>query len=71
MDLLDEAGLNADASAVVFVADDGYTAEISLEELQACLDCILSFRTQGGFSSVMPEFSGKLQVKGVVEIQVK
>ncbi len=70
-DLLAEAGLNEGATTIVFVADDGYTAEVTLEELQACPDCIVSFRNQGGFSTVMPGFSGKLQVKGVVEIQVK
>ena len=69
--LLAEAQPNADATMVVFVADDGYTAEVTLEELNACPDCIVSFRNQGGFSTVMPDFSGKLQVKGVVEIQVK
>jgi len=37
----------------------------------ACTDCIVSFRDQGGFSIVMPNFPGKLQVKGVVEMQVK
>jgi hypothetical protein len=70
-DLLAEAQPNAEATTVVFVADDDYTAEITLEELNACSDCIVSFRNQGGFSTVLPEFSGKLQVKGVVEIQVK
>lgn len=69
--LLAEAQPNADATTVVFVADDGFTAEVTLEELNACPDCIVSFRNQGGFSTVMPDFSGKLQVKGVVEIQVK
>ena len=70
-DLLAETKPNADATSVVFVADDGYTAEVTLEELNACADCIVSFRNQGGFSTVMPNFSGKLQVKGVIEIQVK
>jgi hypothetical protein len=56
---------------LVFVADDGYTAEVSLAEVQACQDCIVAFRDEGGFSLVMPGFSGKLQVKGVNEIQVK
>jgi len=69
--LLAEAQPNADATAVVFVADDGTTAEVTLDELNACTDCIVSFRNQGGFSVVMPGFSGKLQVKGVVEIQIK
>jgi len=70
-DLLAAAQPNADAAAVVFVADDGYTAEITLEELNACADCIVSFRDKGGFSTVLPGFPGALQVKGVVEIQVK
>jgi hypothetical protein len=66
--LLNEAGVKADATTVVFVADDDYTAEVDLSEVQ---DCIVSFRNQGGFSIVMPDFPGNLQVKGVVEIQVK
>ena len=69
--LLAEAGVADDATTVVFVAEDGYTAEADLAEVQACDDCIVSFRNQGGFSIVMPGYSGKLQVKGVVEIQVK
>jgi hypothetical protein len=69
--LLALAGVAADATGVVFVADDGYTAEVTLAELQACTDCIVSFRDQGGFSTVLPGFPGNVQVKGVVEIQVK
>jgi tungstate transport system substrate-binding protein len=71
MDLLDMAGLKPEAATVVFVADDGFTGEVGLSDLQACTDCIVSFRNQGGFSIVMPGFAGNLQVKGVVEIQVK
>jgi DMSO/TMAO reductase YedYZ molybdopterin-dependent catalytic subunit len=70
-DLLAAAGPNADATTVVFVADDGYTAEAPLADVQACADCIVSFRNQGGFSTVLPGFSGGAQVKGVIEIQVK
>lgn len=70
-DLLNIAEPNSDASGVVFVADDGYTAEATLDEVMNCINCIISFRNQGGFSVVMPDFSGKLQVKGVIEIQVK
>jgi tungstate transport system substrate-binding protein len=69
--LLEMAGPAADATAVVFVADDGYTAEVTLAEVQGCADCIVSFRNQGGFSIVMPGFASSLQVKGVIEIQVK
>jgi hypothetical protein len=68
--LLEMAGVEESATAIAFVPDDGYTAEATLEEVRSCTDCIVSFRNQGGFSIVMPGFSGKLQVKGVVEIQV-
>ena len=71
MTLLEKAGVNSDAMTVTYVADDGYTADVTLEEVQGCADCIVSFRNQGGFSIVMPGFSNKAQVKGVVEIQVK
>ncbi len=70
-DLFNVAEPNSGASAVVFVADDGYSAEATLDEVMNCTNCIVSFQNQGGFSIVMPDFSGKLQVKGVVEIQVK
>lgn len=69
-ELITAAAPNADANLVTFVADDGYSAEVSLEELMACADCIASFRSNGGFSTVMPGYEGKLQVKGVVDIQV-
>jgi tungstate transport system substrate-binding protein len=69
--LLEMASPADDAATVVFVAADGDTAEVALAELQACEDCIVSFRNQGGFSIVMPDFPGNLQVKGVIEIQVK
>jgi tungstate transport system substrate-binding protein len=52
------------------MADDGFTADIPLADVTACTDCIVSFRDQGGFSTVLPGQPGKLQVKGVVEIQV-
>jgi hypothetical protein len=68
--LLQLAGPASDATTVVFVADDGYSAEAALAEVKSCADCIISFREKGGFSTVLPGFAGKLQVKGVVEIQV-
>jgi hypothetical protein len=70
-DLLALAGPASDATALVFVADNGDTAEVPLADVLACADCIVSFRSKGGFSTVLPGFSGKAQVKGVIEIQVK
>ncbi|HWQ83018.1 MAG TPA: substrate-binding domain-containing protein [Anaerolineales bacterium] len=70
-DLLALAGVDPAATGVVLVADDGFTAEVAIADLRACTTCILSFRSNGGFSSVMPGFDKNYGVKGVVEIQVK
>ncbi|GAP12583.1 ABC-type tungstate transport system, permease component [Longilinea arvoryzae] len=69
--LLELAKPKADATTVVFVADDGFTAELPLADALACEKCIVSFRDKGGFSTVMPDMANKLNVKGVIEIQVK
>jgi hypothetical protein len=69
--LLEMAAPADSATAVVFVADDGYTAEIALAELVGRDDCIASFRDEGGFSIVAPGFPGNTQVKGVIELHVK
>jgi hypothetical protein len=69
--LLEMVGAQEDATKLVFIADDGYTAEVSLADAQACQDCIVAFRDEGGFSMVMPGFESKLQVKGVIEIQAQ
>jgi DMSO/TMAO reductase YedYZ molybdopterin-dependent catalytic subunit len=69
--LIELAKPTADATTLVFVADDGFTAELPLSDALACENCILSFRSNGGFSSVMPGFDKSLGVKGVIEIQVK
>lgn len=70
-DLLSKADPKDDATMLVFVADDGYSAEVVLAEIDACADCIVSFQNQGGFRIVAPGFPSNAQVKGVVEIQVK
>jgi tungstate transport system substrate-binding protein len=69
--LLDQVDVDAGATALVFVADDDYTAEVALSDVQGCDNCIVAFQDGGGFRTVMPDFSGKLQVKGVIEIQVQ
>lgn len=69
-DLLNQASPKANAVYVAFVAEDGFTAKAPLADVMKCANCILSFRSNGGFSSVLPTFASNLQVKGVVEIQV-
>lgn len=60
-----------DANVITLVAADGYTAEVSGKDLLACQGCMLVFQDGGGLRSVMPGMSSKLQVKDLVEIQVK
>ncbi len=69
--LLEQAGVDSSATALVFVADDGFESEVALDEVQNCADCIVAPRDEGGFSMVMPGFSSRAQVKGVVEIKVQ
>jgi len=69
--LLELAGVNDGATTVTYVADDGFTGEVTLAEVQGCADCIVSFRDDGGFRIIMPDFSSKVQIKGVVEIQIQ
>ncbi len=69
--LLDQAGVQDGASMVALIADDGYSVEVDLAEVQGCANCIVAFRNQGGFSTVLPGFPKNTRVKGVVEISVK
>lgn len=69
--LLALAGLDPAATTVTLIANDGFSKDVPLADLQACASCILSFRSNGGFSSVMPGFDKSFGVKGVVEIVVK
>ena len=69
--LLNLAGPMSEAQTLVIIADDGFSAEVPLAEVMACADCILSFRSKGGFSSVLPGFPKNTGVKGVVELQLK
>ena len=69
--LLDLAGVQDGATAVTILTADGDSIDLTLEELAACPDCILSFRSQGGFSTTLPAYPDLSRLRGVVEIQVK
>jgi hypothetical protein len=70
-DLLKQAGIQSGATTLVFTADGEQTSEAALSAVQACAECILSFRTRGGFSLRMPSFPAAVQLKGVTAITVK
>ena len=69
--MLDEAGVESGAATFIITADDGYSAEVPLADVQACPDCHLKFGTEGGLSAVMPGMATNTWVKGVVTIEIK
>ncbi|MDY7076709.1 MAG: ABC transporter substrate-binding protein [Chloroflexota bacterium] len=68
--LLAQAGVGDDGAKLIFVGEDGYQAQVSWLEVYECPDCIVAFQDQGGFRVVMPGFTGQVQVRDLVEIQV-
>jgi hypothetical protein len=68
--LLELAAPKTEAKTVVFVGD-GETVEVDLVDVQACEDCLATFRNNGGFSLLIPFKSDQLAIKGLKEIQVK
>jgi len=68
-DLLSEAGVN-EFSSLTLTAVDDYSADVTAEELSGCSGCIVAFQEEGGLRAVMPDFSGKLQVKDLVSITI-
>jgi len=67
--LLQDAGVSG-SGTLVFTAADGYQADMELAEALACADCIVAI-DNGDLRMVMPEMSGKLQVKDVIEISIE
>lgn len=70
-DLLDTIGILPDGKTLVMVADDGYTAQVALEDLRACVNCMLTIEEDGGFTTVLPGFETSTWVKGLVSLEIK
>lgn len=68
--LFKSAGIS-DFSSITLVAADDYTIDVTKDELSACPACLVAIQEDGSLRSVMPGFSGKQQVKDLVEILVK
>jgi DMSO/TMAO reductase YedYZ molybdopterin-dependent catalytic subunit len=70
--LLDLAGVQAGATKLVITASDGYSAEVSLDEVRACANCLVGFtNTAEKLKMVMPDLSSGAWVKDVVRLEVK
>lgn len=70
VDLLVDANPDEGAETVVFTAGDDYQAEAALGEVLDCADCVVAFDGDS-LRLVMPDFSGKLQVKDLVRIGIQ
>ena len=72
IELLEKAGVKPDATKLVFTAADGYTAEVSLEDVQNDKNSILAFMdTPGEYMIVLPGLPTSSWVKTVVKIELK
>jgi len=68
--LLSDAGVDNAGATLIFTAADGYEASMETAEALACTDCIVVFDGDS-LRTVLPDFSGKLQVKDVIAISVE
>jgi hypothetical protein len=68
--VLEDAGIADAGATITFTASDGYEADMATDDAAACENCIVAF-DDGSLRMVMPEQSGKLQVKDVVSISVQ
>jgi len=70
--LLDLVDVMDGATTLVVTASDGYTSEISIDEVRACAECLLGFtNTLEKFKMVMPNLPSGAWVKDVVKLEVK
>ena len=70
-DLLNLAGADPKATALVITASDGFQAEVSLSDVRNCADCLLAFAEDGTLSMVMPGLESTFWVKQVNFLEVK
>jgi hypothetical protein len=70
--LLDIAGVQDGTTTLVITASDGYSAEVSLDEVRACENCLVGFtNTAEKLKMVMPDLPSSAWVKDVASLEVK
>jgi molybdate transport system substrate-binding protein len=68
--LLEQAGVKSGATKMVFTGGDGYTAELTLADLRADKDAIITADENGAFRNIIPSQRPGTWVKGLVKIEV-
>ena len=70
--LLDLAGIKSGATKLIATAADGYTSEISLEDVRNCPNSLIAFGdTKESFTLVMPDLQTNTWVKDLVKLEIK
>jgi hypothetical protein len=71
-DLLDAVEPEPGASRIIFTSSNGARVEMSLDEAQACQECLVAFDPWGrGLHLVMPGLPAKFWVKNLVGIEIQ
>jgi hypothetical protein len=65
------AGIEEDATILVMTAADGFAAEIPLNQVQACENCVIALDEDGTLSMAMDGMDGGFWVNNVIHLMVK
>lgn len=69
--LLDLVGPKDSAKTLVIKASDGYLAEVPLDKVKTCADCMVAFDKDGTLKAVMPGFDSGNWVKQLASLSLK
>ena len=69
--LLGAAKVKPEAKKIVLIASDGFTAEVTLDAVSKCADCMMAFGDGGKIHAAMPGMESNSWVKDVIKIEVK
>lgn len=69
--LLDLAQVKPEATTLVILAADGFSAEVALADVRACADCLIAFNNEGNLKSMMPGQQSNAWVKDVIQLELK
>lgn len=70
-DLLNLAGADPAAAVLVITASDGYAAEVNLDDVLNCADCLISLEEDGTLNMVMAGMESEFWIKDVNFLEVK
>jgi molybdate transport system substrate-binding protein len=69
--LLKQVGVKSGATKLVFTGGDGYTAEVTLADLQADKNAIITADANGAFRNILPTLMPKFWVKGLIKLDIQ